>query len=84
MVHRLLNAGRFEIGGTNLLALLEQVAEDQKLGPELRREARKHWERHYGVVALIRGLRMNKLPQGAYFKMPVSKKLHILKLSSFS
>jgi hypothetical protein len=46
MIHRILNAGRVEVGGVNLLDLLEQVAGDEQINPATRQEARKHLGRH--------------------------------------
>jgi hypothetical protein len=46
MVHRLRNAGRDEVGGINLLALLEQVARDETVSQETRQEAQKYLRTH--------------------------------------
>lgn len=46
MVNRLLNAGCVEVGGIALLSVLDQVAQDQRTTPEIRRAAQEIRDDH--------------------------------------
>lgn len=46
MIHRLLNAGYHEVGGIRLLSLLEQVARNENVSPDVRGSAQKYFGWH--------------------------------------